>query len=150
MDSQTVLIISGVWTADGSSLHLSSSKIVMAILKCWVPFMQERDRHYHKLALSAGTFSSCSAILETILSYVVIALCFITTNCQQSPWCKILNTAEHEREGSDWPAGNTFEESAYMDKLKHVPACFSICVMDSVAEFLYQTFHNVKLAFVVA
>jgi hypothetical protein len=56
---------------------------------------------------------------------------------QRSAGYEILNTTEHERqEKCDWfCTGNTMEELAYMDKMKRVPTCFQMRVMDSVPEF---------------
>jgi hypothetical protein len=77
------------------------------------------------LSYQLESFSSCFGLIQAELNVRILHHTYELL--QLSARYKILNTTEHERQDrSDWPsAGNTMEESAYTDKLKHVPTmCF--------------------------
>jgi hypothetical protein len=76
------------------------------------------------LSYHLESFSCCFAHLETKLN--VRSMLHHYELSQRSARYKILNMTDHEQqERSHWPCtGNTMEELACMDKLKHAPPCF--------------------------
>jgi hypothetical protein len=102
-------------------------KIFTAIPKSWTPLKNQCTRKSIvtiSLFYQLESFSSCFAHLE--IKPNVCPLLHHYEKAQWSAWYKILNMTEHKwQERSDWPCiGNTMEEPAYTDKLKHVPTCF--------------------------
>jgi hypothetical protein len=105
-------------------------KILTPVFKSFKPFRKHSNPVYERdsivtisLFYQLDSFSSCIASLETKM----FALCSVSKKLlQHSARYKILNTTEHERhERNDWPSTrNMMEESAYKDKVKHVPASF--------------------------
>jgi hypothetical protein len=114
INSRTVSIMSGAWPATGHPLHVSSSRFSQPSWNLAYhskTHVQEREHCHLKTVLSAESFSSCFAHIETKLN--VHSLLHHYELSQQPARYKILNTTEHKRqEGSHWPCtGNMMEES---------------------------------------
>jgi hypothetical protein len=98
----------------GSSWRFSRPSSIQIQMPLKIPCTRESIvtiSLFHQLE----SFSSCFARLETKLNVLSV----ICTG-------QNLNTTEHERQERSGLTytGKTIEESVYMDKLKHVPACF--------------------------